>query len=125
MDELITKQFNIIKRILEPLIRNKQARDKLLRETQIRQEEIKNFTEKTAATKISQAYKSFKSYKSVMLRKNEAATSIAQAYKSKLWLVDENKSISDALCELSSTQDVYRRNINEILTRRGAEKKTK
>ena len=46
MDELIEKQFKMIKRILEPLIKNKQARDKLLRETQIRQEEIKNFTEK-------------------------------------------------------------------------------
>ena len=43
MEEAIQKQFALIKRILVPLIRNKQIQDKLLRETQIRQEEIKNF----------------------------------------------------------------------------------
>jgi len=123
MDELIQKQFNIIKRILEPIIRNKRIQDKLLRETQIRQEEIKNFTEKTAATKISQAYKSFKSYKSVILRKNEAATSIAQAYKSKLGLVEANKRIANVLCEISSTQDVYRKKIDDLLTSHGTPKK--
>ena len=123
MDELIEKQFELIKRILEPLIRNKQAKDKLLRETHIRQEEIKNFTEKIAATKISQAYKSFKSYKSIMLRKNEAATSIAQAYKSKLGLVEANKRIANVLCEINSTQDVYRKKIDDLLISHGTPKK--
>ena len=88
MDELIEKQFTLIKNILEPLIRSKITRDKLLIETQIRQEEIKNFTEKTAATKISQAYKSYKSVKDLNVKKSEAATSFAQAYKSKLGLVE-------------------------------------
>jgi uncharacterized protein YjbI with pentapeptide repeats len=113
MDETIKTQFQIIKNILEPLIKSKQAYDKILEEVQIRQEKI-------AATKISNAYKS---YKSINARKNEAATSIAQAYKSKLQLVDENKAISDILCEISSIRDIYRKNINEILTRRGTPKK--
>ena len=123
MEEVIQKQFTLIKNILGPLIRSKQAQDKLLREAQIRQEEIKNFTEKTAATKISQAYKSFKSYKSIILKKNEAATSIAQAYKSKLGLVEANKHIAELLCEISSTQDVYRKKINDILISHGTPKK--
>ena len=123
MEQVIQKQFTLIKNILGPLIRSKQAQDKLLREAQIRQEEIKNFTEKTAATKISQAYKSYKSYKSIILRKNEAATSIAQAYKSKLGLVEANKHIAELLCEISSTQDVYRKKINDILISHGTPKK--
>jgi len=123
MEDVIQKQFQTIKRILVPLIQNKRAQDNLLRATLIRQEEIKNFTEKTAATKISQAYKSYKSVKDLNVRKNKAATSIAQAYQSKLGLVDENKAISDVLCEITLVRDIYRKNINEILTRRGTPKK--
>jgi len=123
MDELIEKQFTLIKNILEPLIRSKITRDKLLIETQIRQEEIKNFTEKTAATKISQAYKSYKSVKDLNVKKSEAATSFAQAYKSKLGLVEANKVISDVLCEISSIRDIYRKNINDTLISHGTPKK--
>ena len=128
MDEIIDRQFNRIKNILEPLIKSKQAQDKILEEAQIRleeirQEEIKNFTEKTAATKISNAYKSYKSVKALNVKKNEAATSIAQAYKSKLGLVEANKAISDVLCVISSIRDIYRKNINDILISHGTPKK--
>ena len=84
LKEAINDQFEVAKNILGPIIATEKEVTQLLKETQIRQTEIKNFTEKLAATKISQAYKSYKSVKILNAKTTESTTKLSQAYKSKL-----------------------------------------
>ena len=123
LKEAINDQFEVAKNILGPIIATNKELTQLLKETQMRQTEIKNFTEKLAATKISQSYKSYKSAKILNAKKTEASTKISQAYKSKLGLVEANKAVAAVLCKINSTQDIYRAQINDLLIRLGTPKK--
>ena len=123
LKEAINDQFELAKNILGPIIATEKELTQLLKETQIRETEIKNFTEKLAATKISQAYKSYKSAKILNAKKTEASIKISQAYKSKLGLVEANKAVAAVLCKISSTQDIYRAQINDLLISLGTPKK--